>query len=250
MPTVLLLRLTAGWPLEPGTRQLHGLACALFEGNGGGPDQGGIDHLGPLKPFAVWPLQATADGREKGLVLRASWLAVGQAPSAVVAPGELRLGHVRCVVAEATHRSVTHAQLAASPAADRARLTFHSPTYFSQNGSEVVLPDPRLILGSWRRQWNAWAPDDDTLKIDDDAWRELHRAVRITEFELRTNGRDTGRGRDRLGFTGTAALCLSREVTPAARARFCALARFAEFCGTGAQTTHGFGATTAALAPR
>jgi CRISPR-associated endoribonuclease Cas6 len=179
-------------------------------------------------------------------VLRASWLATGPPPPALIAPGDLRLGHVTCTVAEVTHRSVSHAQLASGPALDGVRLAFHSPTYFSQNGSDVVLPDPRLILGSWRRQWNAWIRADDALKIDDDAWRELHRTMRITEFDLRTQRRDSGRGHERSGFTGTAVLRLGKDAPTSAWSRFGALARFAEFCGTGAQTTHGFGATTVA----
>jgi CRISPR-associated endoribonuclease Cas6 len=129
-------------------------------------------------------------------------------------------------------------------------VTFHSPAYFSQNGSDVVLPDPRLILGSWRRQWNAWAPADDALKIDGEAWRDLHRSVRLTEFDLCTKRRDSGRGHERAGFTGTAVLGLGKDAPAASRARFGALARFAEFCGTGAQTTHGFGATTVAASLR
>jgi CRISPR-associated endoribonuclease Cas6 len=54
---------------------------------------------------------------------------------------------------------------------------------------------------------------------------------------------DSGRGHDRAGFTGTATLRMGRDAPAAARAVFGALVRFAEFCGTGAQTTHGFGAT-------
>src|SRR6266571_7560174 len=107
MPTVMTLRLTADRLLEPGMRQLHGLACALFEGNGtgDGPGQRGVDHLGQLKPFTVWPLQACAvGGRGQGSVLRASWLAADPPPPGVIMPGELRLGHVTCVVGEVTQR--------------------------------------------------------------------------------------------------------------------------------------------------
>jgi CRISPR-associated endoribonuclease Cas6 len=271
----MTLRLRARWPLEPETRQLHGLACALFEGDmacqqGPGQEeaghiqhiQPGPDHLGQRKPFAVWPLRAVADGSGSGVgagagddaerdwVMRASWLAAAPLPPALFAPEDLRLGHVTCTVAEVTHRSVSHAQLAAGSALNGARLTFHSPTYFSQNGSDVVLPDPRLILGSWRRQWNAWIPADHALKIDDDAWRDLHRSIRLAEFDLCTRRRDSGRGHERAGFTGTAALQLSKDAPASVRSRFGTLARFAEFCGTGAQTTHGFGATTVAAGLR
>lgn len=243
MPTVMTLRLRAGRPLVPGTRQLHGLTCALFEGSGSGEHI--VDHLGQDKPFTVWPLRPVDDATERDCILRAAWLAARPLPAALIAPDDLRLGHVTCTVAEVTHRSVSHAQLASGPALNGARLTFHSPTYFSQNGSDVVLPEPRLILGSWRRQWNAWIPDD-ALKIDDDAWRELHRSIRLAEFDLRTQRMDSGRGHERAGFTGSATLQLDKGAPGETRTQFGALARFAEFCGTGAQTTHGFGATSAA----
>jgi CRISPR/Cas system endoribonuclease Cas6 (RAMP superfamily) len=54
---------------------------------------------------------------------------------------------------------------------------------------------------------------------------------------------DSGRGHQRAGFTGKASLRLDAGASAAARSVFSALVRFAEFCGTGAQATHGFGAT-------
>lgn len=79
----------------------------------------------------------------------------------LAACGQLRLGPVTCAVTDLALRPVSHADLASGPPLDDARLTFRSPTCFTQNGAHL----------------------------------------------------------------GT-------------------LTRFAEFCGTGAQTTHGFGATT------
>ena len=148
-----------------------------------------------------------------------------------------------CAVTESTQRRITHARLAAGPAMPAVTVTFASPTYFSQNGADVVLPDPRLIAGSWRRRWNSSLPAADPLAVDDEAWRDLHRAIRLAAFDLRTVSHDTGHGRDRAGFTGSATLRLGRDATPSARAVLGTLARFAEYCGTGAQTTHGFGAT-------
>ena len=72
----------------------------------------------------------------------------------------------------------------------------------------------------------------------------MHRLLSLAAFDLRTGRRDTGHGRDRAGFTGTATLRLPGTAPAAARQIFGTLARFAAYCGTGAQTTHGFGATT------
>src|ERR1017187_9165268 len=90
-----------------------------------------------------------------------------------------------------------------------ARLTFRSPTYFSQNGADAVLPDPRLIVGSWRRRWNVPLPEGHALAVTDDAWREIHHAARLASFALRTASMDSGRARAREGFTGTAMIRFS-----------------------------------------
>jgi CRISPR-associated endoribonuclease Cas6 len=237
MPTMIEMRLKATWPVQPDTGHLHGLACTLFESEQG-------DHLGQDKPFAVWPLCPMAGGSADEWSCRAAWLPDGLVPAAAVTADVLRVGHVSCVVTESTQRRVTHAQLAAGSAENEVTVTFGSPTYFSQNGADTMLPDPRLIAGSWRRRWNTSLPDGDPLTIGDDAWRETHRALVLGPFDLRTEVRDSGHGRDRTGFTGSATLRLARNAPAPARAVLGTLARFAEYCGTGAQTTHGFGATT------
>src|SRR5579875_796548 len=239
MPTLIEMRLKATWTVRPDTRQLHGMACALFEGSGTTPG----DHTGQHKPFAVSPMRA-ADEAPGEWLWRAAWLPDGVPPAGVLAAGQLRVGHTSCAVLESTQRRVTHAQLASGPAVGEATVTFGSPTFFSRNGTDVILPDPRLIAGSWRRRWNASLPPGDPLGIDDAAWMDAHRLLGLAAFDLRTSSRDSGHGRERCGFTGSATLRLAGSAPPAARQVLGTLARFAGFCGTGAQTTHGFGATT------
>ena len=234
MPAIVEMRLRPSRTLEPTTRQLHGLACAVFEG------ASSADHLGPNKQFAVWPLKRAPDG----WLLRAAWLNSGLPQSVLAACGRLRLGPTTCAVTDLALRPASHADIASGPPFREAHLTFHSPTFFSQNGVRIVLPDPRLIVGSWRRRWNASLGAEDPLAIGDDQWREIHHALRLANFDLRTHARDAGHGHDQGGFTGTATLRLDKEASTVVRRSFGALARFAEFCGTGAQTTHGFGATT------
>jgi CRISPR-associated endoribonuclease Cas6 len=161
-----------------------------------------------------------------------------------VAADQIRVGHVSCIVAESTQRRVTHAALASGVAVREATVSFGSPVFFSRNGADVLLPDPRLIVGSWRRRWNASLPPGSALAISDDAWTEAHRLVSLSAFDLRTSAGDSGYDRARTGFTGTATLRLARNAPAVARQILGTLARFAEFCGTGAQTTHGFGMTT------
>ena len=240
MPIVIELRLKASWQARPDTRQLHGLACALFENEE-------TDHFGHQKPFAVWPIAPAPAGAAHDWEWRTAWLPDKLPQASALVPDRLRLGHVTCTVTEASHRRVTRAQLAAGPALSRATVTFRSPTYFSQNGSNLLLPDPRLIVGSWRRHWNTSLAEADALTIDEDSWRESHRAIRLAEFNLQTERRDSGRGHEREGFTGSATLRVTKGAPAAARAVFGTLVRFAEFCGTGAQTTHGFGATSVSV---
>ena len=237
MPVLIEMRLKASWTVRPDTRQLHGLACALFEGEGDG-------HFGQEKPFAVWPLRPVPGGAADEWAWRAAWLPDGTPSSGVIEADVLRVGHVRCAVTEIAERRVAHARLADKGAVRSTAVSFGSPTYFSQNGADVVVPDPRLIVGSWRRRWNSSLPEGNPLAISEEAWRETHRVLRLAAFDLCTESRDSGHGRDRTGFTGSATLRLAREAPAVAAAVLGTLARFAEYCGTGAQTTHGFGATT------
>lgn len=244
MPAVIELRLKAARPVVPDTRQLHGLACALFEG-----EATDVGHLSQDKPFSIWPLQPAPDGEgqdgsRQDWVLRAAWLPGRPPPPRSICLSEVRIGHVACAVTGTTARAVTHAQLAAGPAAASARLSFRSPVYFSRNGTDTLLPDPRLIVGSWRRNWDNSLPDGHELRTGEDVWHDLHRAVRLARFELRTATMDSGRGYARAGFTGTATLQLAKTASRELAARLAALVRYAELCGTGAQATHGFGATT------
>jgi CRISPR-associated endoribonuclease Cas6 len=234
MPTLIELRLKASWEVRPQTRQVHGLACALFEGNQGA-------HLGQAKPFAVHPL--SQEGASGEWLWRAAWLPDTPPPATVTATETLRVGHVSCTVAELLQRRVTHAGLAAGPPRAAVTVSFGSPTYFSQNGSGILHPDPRLIVGSWRRRWNSSLPGPGPLEIGETAWRETLPFLRLAAFDLRTETRESGHGRDQAGFTGTATLRLDRDAPPAARAVLGTLSRFAPYAGTGAQTTHGFGAT-------
>ena len=253
MPAVIELRLCPAAPVphgfEPTTRQLHGLACALFEG-------AGAAHDGAEKPFTVWPLREARGGRDGasgGWLLRAAWLRPGFPQSMLAACGTVRLGPVECAVADIAFRPVTHEGLAGVPEADGARVTLTSPAYFSQSGEYVAEPDARLIAGSWRRRWNASLPAGSELAVDAGLWRDIHLALHVTGSGLRTVARETGyrapngEWGKRTGLTGSLTLRLESGAPRDARHAFGALARFAEYCGTGAQVTHGFGATRVTL---
>lgn len=251
MPVIVELRLRAQGPRgsrkpsaigpgapDPTTRQLHGLACALFEGARIADDQ----HVASEKPFTIWPLRPAPEG----WLLRGAWLPPGFPQTVMAAAGDVRLGPVSYTVTDLALRTAAHDDLAAAEPADGARLTFLSPAYFSQNGAAVTDPDVRLIAGSWRRRWNASLPPGHDLHIGAALWRDIHLALHVTGSGITLQPRDTGY-RQQPGMTGTLTLRLESEASPTVRQAFAALASFAEYCGTGAQVTHGFGATKTAL---
>ncbi len=237
MPATIELKLQPQRQIHPDTRQLHGLACALFEG------ADSASHTGQEKPFTVWPLRPGGPPAEQAWWLRASWLACAAPPERIETVPWVRLGTQPLRILGVERCEAGHAQLAGGPVLREVTLAFHSPVFFSRNGTDDVSPDPRLILGSYRRRWNAGLGEGHALSIGDDAWRDTHRWVRLAGYELRTESMDGGRGRSRIGFTGTATLYLDRSAPPEAGVVFSALVRFAPYCGTGALTTHGFGAT-------
>jgi CRISPR-associated endoribonuclease Cas6 len=239
MPTLIEMRLKAAWAVRLDTRTLHGLACALFEGDAIPVGE----HTGQDKPWAVSPLRPWPDGTADEWLWRAAWHPDSPVPAAAQTADTLRVGHTSCVVTESTQRRVSHAALAAGPVAREVTMTFGSPTFFSRNGTDLVLPDPRLIADSWQRRWNASLPDEDPLRIHEDTWKEARRLMELASFDLRTEPRDSGHGRSGTGFVGTAVLRAARGAPATVRGFLGTLARFAEYSGTGAQTTHGFGAT-------
>jgi CRISPR-associated endoribonuclease Cas6 len=240
MPAIVELRLFPSRPVAPTSRQLHGLACTLFEGPMGA--LGEAIHASQEKPFSVWPLRKAPGG----WLLRSAWLPHGFPHAMLAACGQVRLGPVACTIADIAFRPATHAGIADVPLADGARLTLLSPAYFSRSGSYVAEADPRLIVGSWRRRWNASLPAGHELAVSDELFRDIHLALHVTGSGLRTESRDNGY-HPRAGLTGTATLRLESGASPAVRRGFATLARFAEYSGTGAQVTHGFGATRTTL---
>lgn len=240
MPIAVTVRLRPSRPWRPDTRQVHGLACELFE-----PSRQA--HHQQDKQFAVWPVQPDPDDPHEGLVLRGAWLADGPLPFGLTPGGRLRLGGVWCTVVEVDEDKTSYAELATSAPVDAVTVAFGSPTYFSSNGADLLGPEPRLIVGSWRRRWNAAQPADSALVIDDELWQRLHRSLRLTAFDLRTVEMDSGHGHPQTGFVGQATVGLLAGCSRELRSVLATLAGFASFAGTGAQTTHGFGATTSNL---
>lgn len=239
MPTAITIRLRPDHPGLPDTRQVHGLACSLFESDGA--------HTTQRKPFTVWPITLDPVDPEVGLLLRASWLPDIPVPFDPGEVSKLRLGSRFCAVVSVDHHEVPRAVLASGPVTGSAEIVFRSPVYFAANSRRTIAPDLRLILGGYRRRWNEDLPEDSPLRIGDDLGRELQQAAEFRSYELHTRQQDGGHGHPVTGFTGRISLGMPAGTPTETMSAFGALLRFAPYTGTGARTTHGFGATSVVL---
>lgn len=237
VPTALELVLASERPVHETADRLHGLACALLEGEG-------ADHTAGAKPFTVWPLRSTAPGRSglpAQLLLRLNWLPDTPVPANHQRRPELRLGGTTLQILRRHERAVPYAALAAAPASSRVVLRFHTATYFSRNGRDFPLPDPILVFQSLARRWNAHCPEP--LRIEAELTDRLLSELVVSAAQVETTAHAAAHRQERVGFVGQVEFALLRG-TGDTRATLAALAASAPYLGVGAQTTRGFGVVT------
>ena len=130
--------------------------------------------------------------------------------------------------------------LLSAPPAKRIDLRFASPTAFSSQGRDILLPDAHRMLESWQRKWLAWGgpplPEADP--------KDLATALLVESYELATSVHGHGNARNR-GFSGTLSWRFAPGTPPDVRCMIATLAGFSNFSGTGAKTNFGFGQTRA-----
>lgn len=207
--------------------RLHGAACALLEDDS-------MPHTAQHKRFSVGPLFAGGMGRARW---RLGWLAATE-PRPI--PATVALGPARCEVQLARPASVTFAELLATPPVRQVELRFVSPTFFARKGRDLPLPDPVLVMRSLASRWDAHAPLE--LALPADVLTGLLNSVHLNEMTGETRRAQVSGAMWQTGFVGVARLALTKAGDHVTAQVFTALARFAEFAGVGAQTTHGFGA--------
>ncbi|GIU84522.1 MAG: hypothetical protein KatS3mg008_1297 [Acidimicrobiales bacterium] len=239
-------------------RQLHGLACALFEG----PDAI-VPHDAQSKPFSVGPIATRPGG---ALEWKTSWLSDEFVPPILGRTVPARLGATPCTLRPLTVHHQSFGALV-EQRATAAEIAFVSPTYFSRSGDDFLLPDPHLIFGSLERRWRDTAPAE--FDPPEQIGKTIAAAVRVSAVDICTVRTQTFAGlavdsweplRARLrqrrtdsnapaktGFVGT----ISLELTDRGLADwFGALLAFANFSGVGRSTTHGCGAVICQLHQR
>ena len=229
MPTAIDLVLDRCVPRHT-PDQLHGLACAVLEGEG-------AEHTAGVKDFTVWPLREEPAGQ----ILRITLLPDEDCRGRPIRT-PLRLGSHYFDVRRRIDTHITFAELSQSRRHSTSSLTFETPTYFSRNGRDLPLPDPVLVYGGLARRWNQYAPAE--LQISESARRALLDGVVICDVDIQAVSSEAAHRSRRTGFIGRVEFGLIKsghQVAPL----FSALSRAAQYLGVGAQTTRGFGVVIA-----
>jgi CRISPR-associated endoribonuclease Cas6 len=201
------------------------------------------------KPYTIGPLLPCGSGAEASefrvTVLDDSLLPLLGA-ALLKAERTVRLGPAlyRLGQSEVTHSSSWEELL--EPASALRELTFRLLTPTAHHGSgafrkSLVLPQPELYFASWLMRWNLYAPSP----LDAGVLRVVENFVAISHCAGETQHVLLDTGRPFIGFTGTVTFAVLQPsiLTPEDRRSLLALARFAEFSGTGVETMRGMGQT-------
>ena len=232
---------------EAHPRHLRALVTSLLED--------GLDvhqHRSNVKPFTVHPPVATGDG----FALLVSVLDEGTLQRLMrtcerTARTGRRFGQMRVRLARATPdvlRSDRFETVLTRAAVDaEVVVQLRSPMVFRTGRKRTLAePVPSQVFGHYRARWNHFAPPEVVCNL---AFDDLGLEHEVLEGR-RVPYRDAHRRDDQLvelqfdGFVGTVLYkATGPGATVQARRWLHALARFGEYCGTGANTTIGMGAT-------
>lgn len=239
-------------PKPPGPhRHADGLRAVVLAAIGrSDPDLGKWLHdANQPKPIAIGPLEPVHDAPS----LLAVTVAVTADPAVdplvmgLPRPGAgITLGAARYVLRESSIvASVGYTEMCAEPPPGHSiRIRLLTPTAHHQPGPvrrSAVVPDPRLYLGSWLGRWNLFSD----VPFDAQFLEAAAESVVVSAFEGGTRAARLDGRRVFLGFVGSVEFTVLDGGRPAApiSAVMWALARFAEFGGTGVETMRGMGQT-------
>jgi hypothetical protein len=121
-----------------------------------------------------------------------------------------------------------------------------SPTAHHLSGpirKSAVLPDPALYFGSWLNRWNLYAPPE--MRLGHGLLELVRERVAVAACAGQTESVPLDEGRVFTGFVGEVQFRLLKAagVPDGGRRALGALARFAEYAGTGVETMRGMGQT-------
>jgi CRISPR-associated endoribonuclease Cas6 len=134
----------------------------------------------------------------------------------------------------------TYDSLMCAESMRRLEFKFLTPTTFGNGKSSVSLPMPRPVFQSYLARWNRFAPPE--LAIPDGLLEEVEKHVLTMKHTLTTRVLDVN-GTEQTGFVGRCTFAIGRGINRDSACLISALARFAMFSGTGANTAFGMGQT-------
>lgn len=197
--------------------------------------------IGPLQPFdgrdGMWAVEVSALADDLIEPLMAGLPSVG---------ASVRLGRTGYLVRDVgivETRGFEEMAEATNPQ-PVIRLRIITPTAHHAAGAvrrSIVVPDPRLYIGSWLGRWNLFADAPYDLEL----LEAVADSVVVSAFAGRTRAERLDGRRIFIGFVGSVefrVLDCGRPIEPIAAAVW-SLARFAEFSGTGVETMRGMGQT-------
>jgi CRISPR-associated endoribonuclease Cas6 len=206
------------------------------------------------KAFALSPLTVTpfAGGIGRAELTLATWDRhlgdlITRALAATLERHVTVSGHPACVLDVTQSETTDPAEILRTTAATASAVhaRFASPTLFSfgrgAGGHQryALLPEPKLVIGSWLRTWMSAGGEcfglrptpEDLEKLVEVRWHANLHTVTVSWGKTALTG-----------FLGDVAFAWSGAEEWGPRL-LGALSRFATFCGTGAKTAHGFGWT-------
>ena len=118
------------------------------------------------------------------------------------------------------------------------QFEFHTPATFRLGKkSHLPFPLPGVLLSSWMRRWNTFAP----IPMPDSYRERFREELFVSSYRLKTVPVRYGR-RLTIGCVGQFTL-RAGKLTTTERTALSALAAYAFYCGSGAHTTQGMGMT-------
>lgn len=119
----------------------------------------------------------------------------------------------------------------------RWKLSFETPVTFNSGVGYLPFPLPNILIGSWMRRWQAFAP----IALPDELNQSVRERLMVNRYNMRSNLVQHGK---RALVGGEGQYYLKAAKMPASeRAQIDLLANYAFFCGSGYKTTQGMGMT-------
>ena len=122
-------------------------------------------------------------------------------------------------------------------------FAFITPVILWRYSLPFPLPDPTLVFQHYLAAWDTFAPR--ALWLNYNLLDAVEAHLAITDHQLETRTVNLGSGPPKTGFLGHATykMLAWEKLGAEFLGQLQTLARFAEFCGTGAYTEHGLGQT-------